>query len=117
MDSLRAHRDTLRVQAPDGREMIIMKAVRNEDGEMVATDVIDAAVVTARFRNVAERHGKVDLRFLVTVPQTMLNSRWQLRLTPAMNVLGEDILLEPVLITARRSCAATSSMSASSTPS
>ena len=67
----------------------------------MATDVIDAAVVTARFRNVAERHGKVDLRFLVTVPQTMLNSRWQLRLTPAMNVLGEDILLEPVLITGK----------------
>lgn len=101
LDSLKAHRDTLRVQAPDGHEMIIMKAVRNEDGEMVATDVIDAAVVTARFRNVAERHGKVDLRFLVTVPQTMLNSRWQLRLTPAMNFLGEDILLEPVLITGK----------------
>ena len=100
-DSLTAHRDTLRVQAPDGREMIIMKAVRNEDGEMVATDVIDAAVVTARFRNVAERHGKVDLRFLVTVPSTMLDSRWQLRLTPSMNILGKDIVLEPVLITGR----------------
>ncbi len=100
-DSLATHRDTLRVQAPDGREMVIMKAVRNEDGEMVATDVIDAAVVTARFRNVAERHGKVDLRFLVTVPSSMLDSRWQLRLTPAMNVLGEDIELEPVLITGK----------------
>ena len=100
-DSLAAHRDTLKVQAPDGRERIIMKAVRNEDGEMVATDVIDAAVVTARFRNVAERHGKVELRFLVTVPSSMLDSRWQLRLTPAMNVLGEDITLEPVLITGR----------------
>ena len=98
---LTAHRDTLRVQAPDGREMIIMKAVRNEDGEMVATDVIDAAVVTARFRNVAERHGKVDLRFLVTVPSSMLDSRWQLRLTPAMNVLGRDVILEPVLITGK----------------
>ena len=100
-DSLAAHRDTLRVQAPDGREMSIMRAVRNEDGEMVATDVIDAAVVTARFRNVAERHGKVDLRFLVTVPSSMLDSRWQLRLTPAMNVLGEDIALDPVLITGK----------------
>ena len=100
-NTLDTHRDTLKVQAPDGREMIIMKAVRNEDGEMVATDVIEAAIVTARFRNVAERHGKVDLRFLVTVPSSMLDSRWQLRLTPAMNVLGEDILLEPVLITGK----------------
>ena len=100
-DSATAHRDTLKVQAPDGREMIIMKAVRNEDGEMVATDVIDAAIVTARFRNVAERHGKVDLRFLVTVPSSMLDSRWQLRLVPAMNIMGEDLMLEPVLITGK----------------
>ena len=100
-EGLQARRDTLTVQAPDGREMVIMKAVRNEDGEMVATDVIDAAIVTARFRNVAERHGKVDLRFLVTVPSNMLDSRWQLRLTPAMNVLGEDIILDPVLITGK----------------
>ena len=98
---LQAHRDTLKVQAPDGREMMIMRAVRNEDGEMVATDVIEAAIVTARFRNVAERHGKVDLRFLVTVPKDMLDSRWQLRLTPEMNVLGEDIMLDPVLITGK----------------
>ena len=98
-DSIPIHRDTLKVQAPDGREMIIMKAVRNEEGEMVATDVIEAAIVTARFRNVAERHGKVDLRFLVTVPAGMLDSRWQMRLTPVMNVLGEDVRLDPVLIT------------------
>ena len=99
--ALQAHRDTLKVQGPDGRELTIMRAVRNEEGEMVATDVIDAAIVTARFRNVAERHGKVDLRFLVTVPHSMLDSRWQLRLTPEMNVLGEDIMLEPVLITGK----------------
>ncbi len=98
---LQAHRDTLTVTAPDGREMMIMRAVRNEDGEMVATDVIDAAIVTARFRNVAERHGKVDLRFLVTVPHAMLDSRWQLRLIPEMEVLGENITLDPVLITGK----------------
>lgn len=100
-EGLHAHRDTLKVQAPDGREVMIMRAVRNDEGEMVATDVIDAAIVTARFRNVAERHGKVDLRFLVTVPHGMLDSRWQLRLVPEMNVLGEDIRLEPVLITGK----------------
>lgn len=98
---LQAHRDTLKVQAPDGHEVIIMKAVRDEDGEMVATDVIDAAVVTARFRNVAERHGKVDLKFLVTVSSGMLDSRWQLRLVPEMEYLGEHIRLDPVIITGK----------------
>ena len=37
-------------------EPLIMNAIRDsETGEMVATDVISASKVTARFRNVAER--------------------------------------------------------------
>lgn len=95
------HRDTLKVQAPDGHEMIIMRAVRDENGEMVANDVIDAAVVTARFRNVAERHGKVDLRFLVTVPASLQDSKWQLRFKPDMYIMEDTVALEPVIITGK----------------
>lgn len=94
-------KDTLKIREDDGREILIMRAVRDEDGEMVATDVIQAAVVTARFRNVAERHGKVDLRFLVTVPAGMLDSKWQIRMTPEMTILDETLGLEPVVITGR----------------
>lgn len=94
-----AHRDTLQVVDFEGRDMLIMKAVRDDDGEMVAHDVIDAAVVTARFRNVAERHGKVDLEFQVIVPEEMQDSRWQLRFYPDMYVLGDSIRLESVIIT------------------
>ena len=66
------HRDTLQVVDFDGHEMLIMKAVRDDEtGDMVAHDVIDAAVVTARFRNVAERHGKVNIGFQVRVPKDM----------------------------------------------
>lgn len=95
------HKDTLTVKDEDGKEIIIMKAVRDENGEMVANDVIDAAIVTARFRNIAERHGKVDLRFLVTVPASMLDSRWQLRLTPEMRLFDDEVSLDPVIITGR----------------
>ncbi len=94
------NRDTIRVTDPEGNELILMKAVRDEQtGEMVASEVIDAAVITARFRNVAERHGRIDLRFEVVVPQEMLDSRWQLRFYPDMYVLGDSIRLEPVIIT------------------
>ena len=92
------HRDTLKVTAPDGREVLIMNAVRDEDGEMVANDVLDAAVVYARFRNVAERDGKVDLRFDVIVPGQMLDSKWQIRLHPVLTVLGEDVRLDSITI-------------------
>ncbi len=93
-------RDTLKIKDEDGTEILIMKAVKDEEtGEMVATDVIDAAMVTARFRNIAERKGKVDLAFQVIVPSSMRDSRWQLRFYPDMFVLGDSLRLEPVVIT------------------
>ena len=93
-------RDTLKIKDDDGSEILIMKAVKDEEtGEMVATDVIDAAFVTARFRNIAERKGKVDLAFQVIVPSSMRDSRWQLRFYPDMFVLEDSIRLEPVIIT------------------
>lgn len=93
-------RNTLKVKDDDGRELIVMKAIKDEEsGEMVATDVIQAAKVTARFRNVAERNGRVDLAFQVIVPQSMRDSRWQLRFYPDMFMLGDSVRLDPVIIT------------------
>ena len=90
-------RDTILVTSDEGP--IIMNAVRDEDGNMVATDVLEAASVTARFRNVAERGGKVNIEFAVTVPQDMMDPQWQLRFYPRMYVLEDTLGLDPVLIT------------------
>lgn len=93
-------RDTLKIKDEDGSEILIMKAIKDEEtGEMVATDVLDAAMVTARFRNIAERKGKVDLAFQVIVPASMRDSKWQLRFYPDMFVMEDSIRLEPVVIT------------------
>ena len=94
-----ARPDTLVVHDDDGREMIIMKAVKDENGEMVATDVINAAVVEARFRNVAERHGKVDIEFQIRVPKEMQDEQWQLRFYPRMHILDDTLHLDQVVIT------------------
>ena len=91
--------DTLVVRDDDGREFIIMKAIKDENGEMVATDVINAAVVEARFRNVAERHGKVDIEFQIRVPKDMQDEAWQLRFYPQMHILGNTLNLEQVILT------------------
>ena len=93
-----AKRDTFTVKDGD-REILIMKAIKDENGEMVAHDVLDAAVVTARFRNVAERHGKVDIEFQVIVPQSMQDSKWQLRFYPDMFIMQDSIRFAPVIIT------------------
>lgn len=93
-------RDTLRVKGPDGRDVYIMNAVMDEStGEMVATERLAAAVVTARFSNVAERGGSVDLHFSITVPSSMRDSRWQLRFHPDMYVLRDSVRLDEILIT------------------
>ncbi len=93
------HRDTLVVKDPEGNDVLIMKAIKDENGEMVATDVLEAARVTARFRNVAERHGRIDLKFEVVVPEKMQDSKWQLRFYPDMFLLEDSLRLESVYIT------------------
>ena len=96
----RVLRDTLRIKDDDGRELLLMKAIRDEEtGDMVATETLDAAKITARFRNIAERHGQVDLSFAIIVPGAMQDSKWQLRFYPDMYMLGDVERLEPVIIT------------------
>lgn len=93
-------RDTTSITDDSGNTILLMKAVKDdESGEMVATETLDAAVITARFRNVAERHGKVDLRFEIIVPAEMQDSKWQLRFYPDMYILADSLRLESVIIT------------------
>ena len=66
---------------------LIMKAIKDsETGEMVATDVINASKVVARFRNVSERAGYVTVSFDVSVPSGMASSAWQLKIFPYMMI-------------------------------
>ena len=94
--------DTIIIKDADGNETFLMKAIEDEEtGEMVATEVLSAATVTARFQNIAERRGKVDLEFLVTIPANIMHDKWQFRLYPDMFILEDSTRLEPVLITGK----------------
>ena len=94
--------DTPAVHDFMGHDVILMNAVRDEaSGEMVANETLQAARVTARFRNVAERHGRVDLEFQVIVPAAMQDSRWQVRFHPRMAVLDDTLALDDILITGK----------------
>ena len=92
-------KDTLKIKDDDGTELLIMKAIKDDEGDMVATEELEAAKVTARFRNMAERNGKVDITFQVIVPADMQDSRWQIRFYPDMYILGDTVRLDNVLIT------------------
>lgn len=92
--------DTLIVKNSEGKDIFIMKALRDEEtGEMVATDVLNAAVVSATFRNVAERGGRIVIDFRITVPAVMTDSRWQMRLQPVALLPGERLPLDEVVVT------------------
>lgn len=98
----RLEQDTLVVHDFEGHEVMVMNAVRDESsGEMVASETLQAARVTARFRNVAERHGRVDLEFQVIVPAALQDSRWQVRFHPRMEILEDTVDLDDILITGK----------------
>ncbi len=84
-------------------EPIIMNAIKDtETGEMVATDVINASKVTARFRNVAERAGYVSISFDVNVPAALSDSEWQLKILPFMAIQEDTVSLDALYITGRK---------------
>lgn len=90
--------DSIRSTLSD--EPIIMNAIKDtETGEMVATDVINASKVTARFRNVAERAGYVSISFDVSVPAAMSDSDWQLKILPFMAIQEDTVSLDALYIT------------------
>lgn len=90
--------DSIKGTLSDGP--LIMKAIKDsETGEMVATDVIQASKVVARFRNVAERAGYVSISFDISVPEAMASSQWQLKVFPFMKIQKDVVELEPVYIT------------------
>ena len=93
--------DSIRSSLSDGP--LIMNAIRDDEtGEMVATDVINASRVVARFRNVAERAGYVSIGFDVIVPQEMYDSKWQLRIFPHMVVKEQRSQLEAIYVTGQK---------------
>ena len=97
---IRERVDSFVVQDFQGNDVIIMDAIRDEStGEMVANETIKAAHIEARFRNVAERHGRVDIEFQVIVPQELFDTKWQIRFYPRMEILGDTLDLEDIYIT------------------
>ena len=92
--------DSIKGTLSDGP--VIMNAIRDsETGEMVATDVISASRITARFRNVAERAGYVSISFDLTVPSGLSDSQWQLKIRPVMFIQRDTLPLESVYVTGR----------------
>lgn len=82
---------------------VLMRAVIDEQtGEKIAVDMLDAAVIKARFMHVAERNGVVKLTFRINVPESAMDPEWQLRLHPVMLLPGRECSMDDVLVTGEK---------------
>lgn len=104
-------RDSLLENAPQDRiavvdtrgEVLIMDAVKDdESGEMIISQRLQAVVVEASFRNVAERNGYVDIAFDVKVPKDLQRSEWQIRLEPYMYYLQDTLRMDKIFVTGEK---------------
>ena len=92
-------KDTIKVVDFEGKDMFFMKTVVDSTGEVSVSDVLNAAVISARFRNLAERNGKILIEFQIRVPGILKEKKWQLRVNPVL-LAGEDSLdLEQLVVT------------------
>ena len=76
-----------------GEQHIVTEAARDSvTGEYITQMELAEITVVARSKQVAERNGKINLDFVVTVPGELINNKWQLQLTPVVGyvVSGQD---------------------------
>ena len=98
VDQMLMKADTIKIIDKNKEEQTLM-AYRTTDGDIFAQGVLDAVFVISNFKNVAERAGKVDLSFQILVPKELRDSKWQLRFSPTLEIMGEKEKLEPLFIT------------------
>lgn len=91
--------DSTIIKDVEGRQLLLLRTTRDESGDMVATQKLKAAKVTARFRNVAEREGRVIVEFVITVPAELIRPEWQIRYHPYLITGDRKQQLDSVLIT------------------
>lgn len=65
-----------------GNVTTYVQTEKDKDGNTQLAVQLKEVTVTAKMKNVPERFGKVDVDFIVSVPEELINSRWQLNLTP-----------------------------------
>lgn len=78
--------------------------VVDEDGEAVALLKAQEVRVVAKTRMLAERDGKIQIDFLITMPRELQGNVQSFMITPIMHRKGKNIELEPLQV--RGDCSA-----------
>lgn len=82
-----------------GQTRIVTQAERDSiTGEEITTVQLSEITVTAKSKQVAERNGKINLDFLITVPSSLINNKWQLQLAPVAFQVNDTIELDKIFL-------------------
>jgi outer membrane protein OmpA-like peptidoglycan-associated protein len=65
-----------------GNKTTYVQTEKDSTGNRQLSVQLKEVTVTAKMKNVPERFGKVDVDFIVSVPEELISSKWQLNLTP-----------------------------------
>lgn len=88
----------------DGTELTLTPVdVDSVTGEKIMSVAIDEVVISAsNRRNLVERNGKINVEFVVTVPETFQRRNWQLVLDPLLQKGADTMQLDPLVYSGDR---------------
>lgn len=82
-----------------GVQHIVTEAAKDSvTGEYITQMELTEITVVARSKQVAERNGRINLDFIVTVPGELISNKWQLQLTPVAYKRTDTIRLERIFL-------------------
>ncbi|WP_462061237.1 hypothetical protein [Bacteroides hominis] len=84
----------------DKGEEHLVKQVSHDSvtGENMTLIELSEVTVMAKSKQVAERNGKINLDFLVTVPGELINNKWQVQLTPVAYKPSDTLYLDKIFL-------------------
>ena len=82
-----------------GKEHIVTKATKDSvTGEYITQMELSEITVMAKSKQVAERNGKINLDFIVTVPGELISNKWQVQLTPVAYKSADTLCLDRIFL-------------------
>ena len=82
-----------------GKEHIVTEATKDSvTGEYITQMELSEITVMAKSKQVAERNGKINLDFIVTVPGELISNKWQVQLTPVAYKPADTLYLDRIFL-------------------
>ena len=82
-----------------GKEHIVTEATKDSvTGEYITQMELSEITVVAKSKQVAERNGKINLDFIVTVPGELISNKWQGQLTPVAYKSADTLYLDRIFL-------------------